>query len=329
MLHRLTARLPKPLRLKYGVLALVAFLVVTGAIAAGVRSLLPHDAKALQLAVAAPLTGTQALAGKEMVQSIQLYLDSVNQTGGINGQPLKLLVFDDQGDPKTARQLPQQVARSASLVALGHLSSATASEAAPLYKTLQMPVITGTASEDYITQANPYAFRTVFTNSVQGSVVALYMQQALKFKTASIISTDDRLGQSLDEAFEATFKREGTLKHRWQFDPNAPQAEALLTAIVKELATDPNPGMVFLAMDAVPATDFIVAIRRRGLKTPLFSSQSLVGEAASKRLQSDAAATKQADDLLDGIYVPASLLFDSAGADAQEFASLYQRTYGD
>lgn len=329
MMHRLTKPFLKPFRLKYWVLALVALLIVTGTITTGVRTLLSQDARAIHLAVAAPLTGSQALAGKEMVQSIQLYLDSVNQAGGINGQPLKLLIFDDKGDPKTAHQIPQQVDRSAAVAVLGHLNSSTSVEAAPIYNTLQIPAITGTASEDYITQANPYYFRTTFTNSVLGSVVALYMQKALNFKTASIIYADDRLGQTLDEAFETTFKREGTIKHAWKFEPKDHNVPSLINIIIKELAAEPNPGMVFLAMDDIGAKDFIVAIRRHGLKIPVFSSQSLAPETSSKLFESYEEEKRQPGYFLNGIYSPAPLIFDSAGADAQDFSSLYKKAYRD
>ena len=312
---------------KYGAIALATLLLVSLIALLWGRSS-RSNTDPIHLAVAAPMTGLRNTAGQEMIQSVQLYLDSVNRQGGIKGHPLKLLVFDDKGDPQAARQIPQQVKNSPALAVLGHLSSSTSVEAAPIYKTLQIPVITGTASEDYITQANPYYFRTVFTNSVQGSVVALYMQRALNLKTASIIYSDDRLGQTMDEAFETTFKREGTLKHAWKFNPKGHNVPAEVNLIVNELAADANSGMVFLAADVADAKDFIVAIRRRGLKTPLFGSQSLVRESSAKLFEQYDEEKRQPGYFLDGTYVPSSLIFDSAGVDAQEFASHYQKTYG-
>ena len=318
----------KLVRLRYWLLAVIAFLIAIGVFSAAVRSIASKDANAIHLAVAAPLTGSQAVAGKEMVQSIQLYLDSVNQSGGINGQSLKLLAFDDKDDANSADRIAQQVDRSAALVVLGHLNSLASIAAAPLYKALQIPAITGTSSEDYITQANPYYFRTTFTNSAQGSMLALYLQRVLNFKTASIIYADDRLGQTIDEAFETTFKRAGTLKNAWKFDPKNHNVAALSNIIVDELAAAQNPGMVFLAMDAVDAKEFIVAIRRRGLKAPIMGSQSLVNAINSKLFEQYNEEKRQPGYFLNGVYVPTSLMFDSVGVDAQEFASLYQKTYG-
>lgn len=313
---------------KYVAIALVTALLIGLIALVWGRSSKTSDFDPIHLAIAAPVTGLRDTAAKEMVQSVQLYLDSLNHNGGVKGHPLKLLVFDDKGNPNTARQIPHQVENTPALVVLGHLNSPTSVEAAPIYNALQIPAITGTSSEDYITQANPYYFRTVFTNSVQGSVVALYMQKALNFKTASIIYSDDRLGQTMDEAFETTFKREGILKHAWKFDPKGHNVPAQVNLIVNELAADSNSGIVFLAMDDIDAKDFILGIRRRGLKTSLFGSQSLVRETASKLFEQYKEEKQQPGYFLNGIYIPAPLIFDSAGVDAQEFASLYNKTYG-
>jgi len=182
-MHRLSIRFPSNFRAKYWGIALVTFLLITGVIGTAVRSLIPKDANPIHIAVAAPLTGMQNTAGKEMVQSIQLYLDSVNQQGGVHGHSLKLLAFDDQGDPNTVIPLTRAVDDSPDLVVLGHLTSPISIAAAPIYQALQIPAITATASADRITQATPYSFRTVFTDSVQGSVLALYLSGAIHLGT--------------------------------------------------------------------------------------------------------------------------------------------------
>ena len=328
VMQRFTRLRTHPLT-KYVAIALATLLLISLMTAIWMNESRSSDTKPIHLAIAAPITGLRNTAAKEMVQSVQLYLDSLNQNGGVNGHPLKLLVFDDRGDPNAARQIPRQVDDSPALVVLGHLNSFTSVEAAPIYNALRIPAITATSSEDYITQANPYYFRTVFTNSVQGSVVALYIQRILNFKTASIIYSDDRLGQTLDEAFEATFKQEGTIKNTWKIDPKGHNVRSSINIIISELAAEPNPGMVFLAMDDVMSKDFIVAIRRRGLKTPLFGSQSLVRETSFKLFEQYEEEKRQPGYFLDGIYIPSPLIFDSAGTDAQEFASLYKKAYRD
>jgi ABC-type branched-subunit amino acid transport system substrate-binding protein len=44
-----------------------------------------------------------------MVRVFSFYLDAVNQRGGIDGHPVKALVFDDQGDPKQLQDCLEKV----------------------------------------------------------------------------------------------------------------------------------------------------------------------------------------------------------------------------
>ncbi|OAD20083.1 branched chain amino acid ABC transporter (substrate-binding protein) [Candidatus Thiomargarita nelsonii] len=72
----------------------------------------------LYVAVSGPMT---AANGKAMVQGIQLYLDQINQQGGIHGHPVKLLVFDDQNKPALAQKIALEIAtQSDALAVIGH-----------------------------------------------------------------------------------------------------------------------------------------------------------------------------------------------------------------
>jgi len=58
---------------------------------------------AIHIAVVGPLSGEGALSWKLTLQAIQLYFDSINQKGGINGKTITLDAFDDQNDPIQAK----------------------------------------------------------------------------------------------------------------------------------------------------------------------------------------------------------------------------------
>ena len=53
-----------------------------------------------------------------MVQGVQLDLDHVNAEGGVNGQKVKLLVFDDRNDPKVAQQKATEIVKSTPALAV-------------------------------------------------------------------------------------------------------------------------------------------------------------------------------------------------------------------
>ena len=73
------------------------FLVATSALLAGIQ----HGAYAqLLIGQTVGVTGSAAATVKESMRGAQLYVDSVNARGGVNGQKIEILTLDDKFDPK-------------------------------------------------------------------------------------------------------------------------------------------------------------------------------------------------------------------------------------
>src|SRR5258708_33009076 len=74
-------------------------------------SLGPEPSRAadpIELTAILPLTGGASFLGKSEQQSMQLVEKLVNDAGGIQGRPLKILFQDDQTSPQIAEQLATQ-----------------------------------------------------------------------------------------------------------------------------------------------------------------------------------------------------------------------------
>ncbi len=52
-----------------------------------------QDQAAIHIAFVGPMSGENAIVGQSMAQAIQLYLDSLNQQGGINHQKIVLDIY--------------------------------------------------------------------------------------------------------------------------------------------------------------------------------------------------------------------------------------------
>src|SRR5262245_64756340 len=49
------------------------------------------------------VTGPASFLGDPEKKTIEMYVADINAKGGVNGQPIKLVVYDDGGDPNQAR----------------------------------------------------------------------------------------------------------------------------------------------------------------------------------------------------------------------------------
>ena len=292
----------------------------------------PHKTGSLtpiSIAVSVPLSGKESDAGKEIFQSIQLYIDEINQKGGVNEHPLKLLKLDDQGTANGYKSVASEVIKSPAVLSLGNKSSELALGISQVYQTNRMPLIS-TFTLDELTIKNPYYFRTVPMASTQMQVLTLYIKKVLNFNTASIIQSQGKsYDKQVSKAFTTFFTADGgTVKHVWEVNLNSRKQS--LEEIVRELATDSDAEPILLTTrEEDEAENIIVAIRRAGIKAPIIAGSQTIGrEAFARRFSKYDEEKKDTGFFTNGMYSVSPVLLDSAGADAQEFASKYQKLYG-
>ena len=76
-----------------------------------------------------PLSGARAVECAPMVNALEMKVEELNRSGGIGGRPIRLMKYDDKGDPAVARRVAKEIANGPALAVVGHFSNDT-SEAA-------------------------------------------------------------------------------------------------------------------------------------------------------------------------------------------------------
>jgi branched-chain amino acid transport system substrate-binding protein len=77
------------------------FLSLTGALALGFATTAPAQAD-IKIGFQAPLTGPAATDGKSAEIAGQMAADAINAAGGVLGQKIELVTYDDQAKPDQA-----------------------------------------------------------------------------------------------------------------------------------------------------------------------------------------------------------------------------------
>ena len=62
------------------------------------------QAKPYKIGTLQPLSGSGAAGGKTALVGIQMAVDRINKSGGINGRPVELIVADDESKPDVGRR---------------------------------------------------------------------------------------------------------------------------------------------------------------------------------------------------------------------------------
>jgi ABC-type branched-subunit amino acid transport system substrate-binding protein len=283
----------------------------------------------ITLAVETTLTGPEAAQGREALRGVQLYVQSVNQAGGVGGRRLQVLVYDDRGDPATARQIAKQVAAGPALLLIGPYSAATAPAAGAIYAAARMPAIDAASLAARAMSDNPYVFSIRATLEQQGSTMGTYARQALGLTRASIVYTDDaEYGRPLAAALAHSFAQGGTLSHLLPLTPTHGPDWRALSTIAATLGRDAQPEAVFLAMPAGAARATIVALRRHGIGAPIICGDACAGETFADSFASYPEEQRDPGAFTDGIYAPAPVIYDSAPGEAQAVARAFEQHYG-
>ena len=97
-------------------------------------------AEPFEINVIVSLTGSFAFIGSAEAASVRTLESIVNKEGGINGQPVKMVIQDDQSTPATAVQLASGIIAKKPSVLLGPTYLASCLAVAPLVTANNGPV---------------------------------------------------------------------------------------------------------------------------------------------------------------------------------------------
>src|SRR5690349_24895490 len=68
------------------------------------------QAKPYKIGTLQPLSGAAAAGGKTALVGLQMAVDRINKSGGINGRPVELIVADDESKPDGGRRKTEKLA---------------------------------------------------------------------------------------------------------------------------------------------------------------------------------------------------------------------------
>lgn len=163
------------------------------------------------IAVSVPISGPSPGQASEMLRGFAQAQNEINQAGGINGVRLKLKIFDDSDNPEIAKQVASAIVQDSEVLAvMGHWSSGTSLETAPIYDAGKIPFATPISTTIKLSDFSPYVFRTNANTYTGGRALANYALTRLnKRKIAIFLDSKSAYSQELESQFSADIKQGG------------------------------------------------------------------------------------------------------------------------
>ncbi len=275
----------------------------------------PALAGSIKIGFNVPLTGFAAADGNSALVGAQLAVEQVNGAGGINGDMLELVVYDDQASPKESAPLAVKLITQDEVVAgiSGSYSGATRA-AATIYQEDATPYIAAYAVHPDITRAGDYVFRTSFMGEVQGRAGAKLIGGMMGLKRVAMITLNNDFGKSLATGFkdqaanfgiEIVSEYEYSIKDR-EFGP-----------IVSKVRAD-APDAIYASGYFFTAGPLVRQLRAAGIDAPVIGQEGYDGQKF----------IEIAGPAAEGVIITTSLDRDSTDPVAQAFIAGFEAKAG-
>jgi branched-chain amino acid transport system substrate-binding protein len=226
----------------------------------------------VKIGFVAPLTGPQAHYGAEYKNGVTLAIEDANATHPtLGGKPVKfeLEVMDDQADPKTATEVAQKLIDDKVSGVIGHFNSGTSIPASKLYSDAGIPEIAMATAAAFTSQGFKTTFRSMTSDTQQGSVMGNYVVKKLGAKNVAIIDDRSAYGQGLaDEFAKAVVASGGKVVKREYTNDKATDFSAILTS-VKSV----HPDIIYYGGADAQSAPMAKQIKRLGITAPLVSGE--------------------------------------------------------
>ncbi|MEG4589837.1 ABC transporter substrate-binding protein [Microcoleus sp. MOSTC5] len=168
------------------------------------------DRKSYTIAAAVPIGG-DINAALEIMRGVAQAQNEINQSGGISGTPLKVLIANDDNNPEVAAQIASALANNSEVLGvIGHFGSDTTLAASKIYQQKQLVAISPTSTSVQLSGAAKNIFRTVPSDRFAANALSRYMLGKLqKQKAAVFFNSASSYSQSLKNEFTTANSADG------------------------------------------------------------------------------------------------------------------------
>jgi branched-chain amino acid transport system substrate-binding protein len=236
------------------------------------------------------ITGPASFLGDPEKKSMEMAVEQINKTGGIDGHMLEAIIYDDEGDPSKAVNAAGKLIESDKVIAIvGPSLTPTTLAVMPMVQKAQIPFISCAAGNKIVQPIDPWVFKTAQSDILAVSAIYTHMKSQ-NIKKIGILTVADAFGESGKEQLLAQAAQFGlTVVRSETFGGKDTDMTAQITKIRQEnpdaiICWGTNPGPAVVAKN----------IQQLGISIPLYQSH---GVASPKFIELAGSAA-------DGIILP-------------------------
>lgn len=172
-----------------------ASLMMCAALGGGASAALAADP--IKIGVVLSTTGGASYLGDPEEKTLKLYVDKLNQAGGVIGRPIQLVSYDDAGDANRARTFATRLVESDRVaVVIGGSTTGTTMAMVPVFENAEIPFMSLAGGVNIIEPVRKYVFKSPQTDRM-GCQRIFADLKARKLTHIALIAGTDGFGTSM------------------------------------------------------------------------------------------------------------------------------------
>src|SRR5262245_46083673 len=137
------------------------------ALAAMASALSPAQAGEVKIGAVLAITGPASFLGEPEEKTLKMYVDDINAKGGVNGDKITLVVYDDGADANKARTFAQRLIEEDKVIAqVGGTTTGSTMAMVPVFEEAKKPFISLAGAVVIIDPVKKYVFKTPHTDKM-------------------------------------------------------------------------------------------------------------------------------------------------------------------
>jgi branched-chain amino acid transport system substrate-binding protein len=289
--------------------------------AASGASAAPADGESIRVGVLAPMTGSVAADGEDIVRAATMVADEVNASGGIGGRPLELVVEDDACEAQQGVAAAEKLAASDVVAVVGGFCSSAALPASEVFnRSGGLPFLAAVSSNPKLTDAGyPGVTRYIGRDDQEAPVTAGYIADLIGSTKLAIMNDNTEFSRSTSDELRRQIEELGGVEIVY-FDAIQP-GEKDYRAALERVKNSGADTLIFTGFYPEFGT---IASQWKRLDMPyrLLGGSSTI-DASVIELAGDATT----DERFGIITYPTAALLTSP--EAEEYRTEYRERYGD
>jgi branched-chain amino acid transport system substrate-binding protein len=241
------------------------------------------------------VTGPASFLGDPEKKTLEIYIADINGKGGINGQKLQLIVYDDGADANAARTFATRLVEEDKVGAMiGGSTTGSTLAMIPVFEDAQMPFISLAGAVQVIEPVRKWVFKTPHTDRMAcEKIFADHKRRNLT--TIGLIWGTGAFGKSMRDQCVAVAPKSGiTIAHEESYGPRDSDTTPQLTNIKGKSGVQAVVNADFGQGPAIVTRNY----RQLGIALPLYQSHGV----ASKQF------IELAGPAAEGVRLPAAAL---------------------